>query len=50
VCAHAQGVGLVWPTSIGKLELNVGRVLRSQPHDALVGTPWGVQFGFASTT
>ena len=45
-----QGLGLVWPTSIGKLELNVGRVLRAQPQDALVTAPYGIQFGFASTT
>lgn len=38
-----QGVGLVWPTRLGKMELNFCRVLRAQEHDHV---KTGVQFGF----
>lgn len=38
-----QGAGVVWPTAIGKLELNVCQVLARQPHDQ---ARVGVQFGF----
>ncbi|KAK2079523.1 hypothetical protein QBZ16_001917 [Prototheca wickerhamii] len=37
------GVGLVWPTRLGKMELNFCRVLRAQEHDHV---KTGVQFGF----
>ena len=41
--ATLQGAGIVWPTRIGKLELNACQVLTKQPFDkALVG----LQFGF----
>ncbi len=38
-----QGAGIVWPTKIGKLELNLCKVLARQPFD-LPRT--GLQFGF----
>ena len=37
------GGGIVWPTIVGKLELNAVRVLTCQPHDRV---RMGLQFGF----
>ncbi|GAB4818843.1 hypothetical protein N2152v2_005889 [Parachlorella kessleri] len=37
------GAGIVWPTRIGRLELNVAQVLTSQEHDKVKR---GIQFGF----
>ena len=37
-----QGAGIVWPTGIGKLELNVCRVMRAGPQDRV---KHGIQFG-----
>ena len=38
-----QGAGIVWPTRIGKLELNACQVLTKQPFDK---ARVGLQFGF----
>lgn len=38
-----QGAGIVWPTRIGKLELNVCQVLAKQPFDR---SRVGLNFGF----
>lgn len=38
-----QGAGIVWPTKIGKLELNLCQVLARQPFDQ---PRTGLQFGF----
>lgn len=38
-----QGAGIVWPTKIGKLELNLCQVLARQPFDQ---PRVGLQFGF----
>ncbi len=43
VCIAAQGAGIIWPTRIGKMELNVSQVLSRQPLDQ---TRIGLQFGF----
>ena len=40
---RCQGAGLVWPTRIGRLELNVCQVLTGQEHDKVKR---GIQFGF----
>lgn len=41
-----QGAGIIWPTGIGKLELNVCRVLRSGPNSQV---KHGIQFGITPT-
>jgi hypothetical protein len=41
--AFLQGAGIVWPTRIGKLELNACQVLTKQPYDK---ARVGLQFGF----
>ena len=43
-CA-AQGLGVVWPTRVGKLEVNMCRVLRFQPQDRF--NTYGLQVGFS---
>lgn len=40
----SQGAGIVWPTRVGKLELNLTRVVRAREHDRV---KTGVQFGFS---
>ena len=39
----AQGVGLVWPTTLGRLEVNWCRVLAQQPTDI---ARQGIEVGF----
>ncbi len=39
-----QGAGLVWPTQVGRLEVNLCRVLQHQPNDRVKR---GLQLGFA---
>lgn len=41
-----QGVGVIWPTAIGRLEINMAQVLRRQATDQIRG---GIQFGFTTT-
>ena len=40
----AQGAGIVWPTTLGNLEVNWCRVLTSEPTDR---AKHGLQIGFA---
>ncbi|KAL6769455.1 SAM50 [Auxenochlorella protothecoides x Auxenochlorella symbiontica] len=40
----SMGAGIVWPTRVGKLELNLTRVVRAREHDRV---KTGVQFGFS---
>ena len=47
LCWHAQGVGLVWPTTIGRLEVNWCRVLAHQPTDVV---RHGIEVGFSPIT
>ena len=42
-----QGAGIVWPTTIGKLELNLCKVLKADRHDKLLTTGFGLQVGFS---
>ena len=44
---HAQGVGLVLPTTIGLLEVNWCRVLAHQPTDTV---RHGLEVGFSPIT
>lgn len=44
IIAGMQGVGLLWPTGFGDLEVNFCRILKSQPTDRIKR---GVQVGFA---
>ena len=44
---RAQGVGLVWPTNIGLLEVNWCRVLAHQPTD---NVRHGLEVGFSPIT
>lgn len=39
-----QGLGVVWPTSLGRLEVNVCKVLKHQQFDKF--NPFGLQVGF----
>ncbi len=48
VCAAClQGMGLVWPTSIGRLEVNLVKVLKHQACDKF--NPYGLQVGFTAS-
>lgn len=42
----SMGLGIVWPLPVGRLELNIGRVLTAQANDVKSGT---LQFGFAAS-
>lgn len=42
-----QGVGLVWPTTIGRLEVNLVKVLKHEPLDKF--NPFGLQVGFTAS-
>lgn len=42
----SMGVGVIWPTAIGRLEINMAQVLRRQATDQIRG---GIQFGFTTT-
>jgi hypothetical protein len=44
-----QGFGLVWPTQVGRLEVNVVKVLRHQPFDSF-NQGIGFQVGFAAAS
>ena len=44
---HVQGIGLVWPTNIGLLEVNWCRVLAHQPTDTV---RHGLEVGFSPIT
>jgi hypothetical protein len=37
----------VWPTTIGKVELNLCKVLKVQGYDKLIKSGFGVQFGLS---
>ena len=41
-----QGVGIIWPTAIGRLEINLAQILRRHATDQIRG---GIQFGFTTT-
>jgi hypothetical protein len=41
-----QGVGVIWPTAIGRLEINLAQVLRRHATDQIRS---GLQFGFTTT-
>ena len=41
-----QGCGIVWPTTIGKLELNICKVLKAESFDRLTSQGFGLQVGF----
>jgi len=43
----SQGAGIVWPTGIGNLELNVCRVLKRAASDQV---KHGIQFGITPST
>ncbi|CAL5228989.1 g12227 [Coccomyxa viridis] len=43
----SAGAGIVWPTTIGKLELNLCKVLKADRHDKLLSTGFGLQVGFS---
>lgn len=47
VCLCVQGLGVVWPTSLGRLEVNVCKVLKHQQFDRY--TAFGLQVGFTPT-
>ena len=46
-CLAVQGCGFVWPTTIGKLELNICKVLKADRHDKLLSNGFGLQVGFS---
>lgn len=37
----------MWPTTIGKVELNLCKVLKMEGSDKLIKSGFGVQFGFS---
>ena len=43
-----QGCGIVWPTTIGKLELNICKVLKAESFDRLTSQGFGLQVGLLS--
>ena len=45
-CVPLQGCGIVWPTTIGKLELNICKVLKAESFDRLTSQGFGLQVGF----
>lgn len=47
VCETLQGCGVVWPTTIGKLELNLCKVLKTERFDKLNNKGFGLQVGFS---
>ena len=47
ISVAVQGAGIVWPTTIGKLELNLCKVLKADRHDKLLSNGFGLQVGFS---
>jgi len=48
VCVALQGCGIVWPTTVGKLELNLCKVLKADRLDKILHNgKIGLQVGFS---
>ena len=46
LCFLVQGAGIIWPMTIGRLEVNFAHVLRKQASDQIRN---GIQFGFTTS-